>query len=140
MAKCPQFVLMYIDFGPRATLKRTFVVVIFVVVGVESSSKNVPHRTKNVQGKKMWHIMVLNCFCLVWPSVILYGIFWPRIVLLLFTAMVSFDLAWRCGLVCSCMAIYGLLWSCVAFFGLYGLFWQIVVFSRGHRSKLIWFC
>ena len=51
MAKCPQFVLMYIDFGPRATLKgpkKGFV----VVVGVESSSKNAPNRTKNVPGYK----------------------------------------------------------------------------------------
>ena len=54
MAKCPQFVLMYIDFGPRATLKgpkKGFVVVV-VVVGVESSSKNAPNRTKNVPGNK----------------------------------------------------------------------------------------
>ena len=52
MAKCPQFVLIYIDFGPRATLKgpkRSFLVlfvVVLVVVSVESSSKNDPNRTK----------------------------------------------------------------------------------------------
>ena len=31
----------------------------------------------------------------------------------------------------------GLVWSCMAW---YGLLWQNIVFSRGHRSKFIWSC
>ena len=48
------------------------------------------------------------------------------------------------------MVLYGLLWSCMAFYGLYGLLWPYmanyrfdrtcIVFSRGHRSKFIWSC
>ena len=47
------------------------------------------------------------------PCVVLYGLMWPRMVLLLFTAIIwlaLFDLVW------PCMALYGLVWPCMASF------------------------
>ena len=80
--------------------KRSFVVlvvllVVVVVVGVESSSKNVPNRTKIVKGSKKspyvahhgTELLFLSCG-LIWPYVTLYGRMWP------------------------CMAVCGLVWSC----------------------------
>ena len=142
-------------------LKRSFFVLVFIVVlvvGVELILKNVPNRTKIVQGNKkcareqkiskgtknvqgnkkcareqknvlLWHIMVLNCrVCPVWPCVVLYGLMWPHFVLLLFTAMVM------CGLIRLSMALCDLVWSCMAFLcshrAFYGLSWQNSLFSR----------
>ena len=98
--------------------KRSFVVVLVLVLdlGVESSSKNVPNRTKNVQGNKkcareqkmckgtknvlLWHIMVLNCrVCLVWPCLALCGLVWLCVAL--------------CGLECPCVTSVDLVWHCV---------------------------
>ena len=88
---------------------RSFVV---VLLGVKSSSENVPNRTKIVQGNKkcvreqkncneskvflLWHIMVLNSRdCLVRSYVALYGLVWffccfsrP------WPCVASFDFAW----------------------------------------------
>ena len=65
-----------------------------VVLGVESSSENVPNRTKIVQENiksareqknvLLWHIMVSNyCLCLIWPCgalflpcMVLCGLVW----------------------------------------------------------------
>ena len=76
-------------------------------------------------------LLCLPCmaFCyLVWSCC--FSRPWP--------CMASFDLAWHC--VTSC----GFVRPCVAFLwyhmALYGLLWQNIVFSRGHRSKFIWSC
>ena len=62
-------------------------------------------------------IMVLNCsVCIEWPCVAS-----PCIVLLFLRQL-------------TCVALCGLAWP------LYGLLWQNIVFSRGHRCKFIWSC
>ena len=73
--------------------------------------------------------------------IVLFGLF-----------MVLFDLFWACiafygfyyGLVGHFMAFYGLLWPFYGppwpFMANYLFDWTYVVFSRGHRSKLIWSC
>ena len=127
-------------FWPRAMLKghkRSFVV---VVLGVKSWAKNVPKRTKNVLVSQnevrkvptamaakcylLWHIMVLNCrVYLVWPYLTLneWPFIWPRMVLLLFMAMVMCGLIWLsiafCDLVWSCIALYGLVMVLIASYG-----------------------
>ena len=80
-----------------------------------TSYAQVPNRTKNVQGKKMF----------IKPSVARYGIEWPCMAL--------------CGLVWLYGALCGLVWPCTGFFYLiwrpmvlHGLIW--------HRSKFIWSC
>ena len=87
--------------------------------------------TKNVQKEKfikakwlemrakyylLWHIMALNC--LVWLCMTLYDLIWP------------------------CVASHGL---AIAFHGhrrmvSHSTLFEFIVFSCGHRSKLIWSC
>ena len=72
-----------------------------------------------------WPCMALCC--LVLPCVVLCSLVWPCAALY--------------GLVRPCVALCDLVWPCVVlyslFMALYGLLWQNIVFSRGHRSKFI---
>ena len=82
-----------------------------------ASEQKMCHRTKNIQGNSncakgtnnvpisqnedrkghmgakcnlLWHIKVLNyCVCLVWPSMALYDLVWPPMVLLLLFTTIS---------------------------------------------------
>ena len=115
---CPR---NFLHFLPRAKLKgpkRTFVVVVLVVllVGLQmeqkrarkqkmcKGTKNVPisqNKVHNSQMEAKWHIMAHNGIesqCLHYKA--FYGILWPHMVLLLFTAIAMFgglfELAWPC--------------------------------------------
>ena len=128
-------------FWPRAMLKgpkRSFVVLV-LVVGVESSSKNVQNGTKIVQGNQKCAFVVHcgNCrVCLVWPYVALYGLICPCMALY---GLVCPCVA-LCGLECPCMSMYDiirlsmtlcdLVWSCMALYSLfmvsYGILWSFM--------------
>ena len=127
-------------FWPRALLKgpkRNFV----VVVGVETWAKSFTNQTKNVRTE--------NCFKLNRKSRVKV----TKSSLYIFTALLVGLSDLFCGLVLpftilhrlvwSCMVLYGILWYCMAFYGrvwFYGIIWSCMVFSREHRSKLIWSC
>ena len=87
--------------------------------------KNVPNRTKIVQGNKKcasvahYGIEMLCLPCMAFVD--LYGLMWPRMALmLLFTAMAV------CGLIRISMALYGLVWPCMA---LHGLAWPCMALN-----------
>ena len=79
--------------------------------------------TKNVLGNKI-RASVAHYGIEFWPCVVLYGLMWPHMVLLLFTAIIWLAL---CDLVGSCMALYGLVWPCMALYGLVWLSMNIVL-------------
>ena len=83
-----------------------------------------PNENKVLSSVQINEIMVLNCrVCLEWPCVAL-----PHMVLL-------FLWQWTCvALGGPWVALHGLVMA------LYGLLWQNIVFSRGHRSKFSWSC
>ena len=141
--------------GTKMTSNQTCIcwprVVDLVLLGVETWVKNVPNRTKIVQGNKnvlLWHIMVQNwCACLLWPCmalcshVIMNDLMWPCMALCgliwpyVMWSYFCFSRPWQC------VALLELAWPCVSWCGLvwpwmtlyvrvwpfYGLKWPFMV-------------